>query len=152
MWDKFSSKELARNIVYLLIQPELSNFPWELIEYGFLPGSSTVMSEAEQHYLRTPNLEILQVYLETSKKISHLKSMDKWYYLIDHKGDLASTQKTFTKLLSKHDSWRGELGKKPDDDFYTELKRSEMYLYCGHGVGADIFLPIRLARQKMRAG
>lgn len=71
--ESFSHKCLSRNIVYLMIQPELSNFPFEFIDYSFLPYTGSVISEAEQYFMRIPNLEIISNYVGNTKSIPQLK-------------------------------------------------------------------------------
>jgi hypothetical protein len=160
VWEEYKNSRsdmatfFSRNIVYLMVQPELSNFPWEMIQYSFSPLSNWEVMGSEQHFLRIPNFDILQGYLEAGKKLPQLKNLKKWYYLISPTGGLKYTEDVYGKFWRQFEEWNGLVKEKPKDEetFYSEFKKSEMYLYCGHGVGADMFTPMRLARQKFKTG
>ena len=84
--------------MYLLLQPELSNFPFEYIDAGLLPYSSSVVAESQQYFLRIPNIEVISSYLGVNKSVPQLKNMQKFYFLVNPQGDLKSTEKKFRKM------------------------------------------------------
>jgi hypothetical protein len=87
--SKFAPKDLGRQILYLLIQPEISNFPFELFSYPTHP----VTKDLDQYYLRIPNLDIIANYIENHKSLPMLKSFEKWFYIINPQGDCKATEK-----------------------------------------------------------
>ena len=151
---KFSNSDLRRSIVYLMIQPELANFPFEFIDTNIVPKIGWVLVESEQSFMRIPSIDTISRYLENSKKYPEIKSINKWYYLINPQGDLTTTESRLKEFCSENNTWKGIFGQKPsnEEQFYTDLKKSEMLLYWGHGIGLDIYSPLRLSRNKIKSG
>ena len=152
--EKFDSSQLSRQIVYLLIQPEISNFPFDFLDWNPFSEKSSKM-EKEQYFLRIPNLDIISNYLESSrnKHYDMLRNKNKWYYVVNPQGDWKGTEKDFSKFVSEHSKWEGIVSRKPEEtEFLTSLKKADMYLYCGHGFGGDFFNPYKMAKKQIKSG
>ena len=151
--NKYNKSDLKRWITYLMIQPELANFPFESLNID-IDLESGVMSGAEQYFMRIPSIDLISHYLENSKKYPEIKSLNKWYFLVNPQGDCKRTEERMKGFCSENKTWNGIFGKKPssEEQFYIDLKKSEMLLYCGHGVGLDIYAPLRLSRNKIKSG
>lgn len=79
--------QLSRNITYLMIQPELSNFPFEFLEVN--PCDLDANPDRTQYFLRMPNFDVISNYLENDTRRTHpmLKNLEKWYYCVNPQGD-----------------------------------------------------------------
>ena len=70
-------------------------------------------------------------------------------YVVDPRGDLPSTRKTFEPIarrLRKRYGWSGVIAEKPSRDLWEQaLKQSKVLLYCGHGAAEEIYSRERVA-------
>jgi hypothetical protein len=138
--SKFSAKNFQRNIVYFLLQPELSNFPFEYINIDLI--EDRINPEAEQLFILISDIDFVCRSLDKVGYFPLLKSMDNWYYMLNPQGDWKATEDKFRPIWEENKTWRGQFGTKPEEgEFYERLKKCEIYLYCGHGHGGgDVYL------------
>ena len=57
--EKFEPAQLKRNVVYLLLQPQLSNFPFEFMNTSFSSQKKIKIDANEQYFMRMPNFDVI---------------------------------------------------------------------------------------------
>ncbi|CAG8108549.1 unnamed protein product [Penicillium salamii] len=113
----------------LVLDKALHLFPWESLPC--LQGYPVC---------RVPSLEclrdrILQFRKSPSGAVVDRKSGS---FVLNPTGDLRSTQTTFEKDLSKFKSWNAIVQREPtEDEFRDSLEKKDLFLYFGHGSGAQ---------------
>lgn len=113
----------------LVLDKALHLFPWESIPC--LQGFPVC---------RVPSLEclrerVLQFRASASGTILNRSS---GAYILNPTGDLRGTQETFEKELASQSSWTGVTKREPsEDEFRTSLESKDLFLYFGHGSGAQ---------------
>ena len=118
----------------LILDKSLHLFPWESLPC--LEGSPVC---------RVPSLECLRDRLlhfrsEQDDKNGSRFSVDRrnGSYILNPGGDLQTTQGTFEQDLSKLDRWTGIVNRPPtEDEFQNALENKSLFLYFGHGSGAQ---------------
>lgn len=117
----------------LILDKSLHLFPWESLPC--LQGSPVC---------RVPSLEclrdrILQFRSEKGDKGSRFTiNRSNGSYILNPGGDLQTTQGTFEQDLSKLDRWTGIVNRAPtEDEFQNALENKSLFLYFGHGSGAQ---------------
>lgn len=117
----------------LVLDKALHMFPWESLPC--LKGSPVC---------RVPSLEclrdrVLQFRNEQGEKSSRL-GIDRrdGTYILNPAGDLQTTQATFETDLARMDYWNGIVNRQPtEDEFREALESKSLFLYFGHGSGAQ---------------
>jgi separase len=113
----------------LVLDKALHLFPWESLPC--LQGFPVC---------RVPSLECLRdrvVKFGSSHSGAVIKRTS-GSYLLNPTGDLRTTQATFEGDLSKLDSWTGMTNREPsEDEFRACLETKDLFLYFGHGSGAQ---------------
>lgn len=120
----------------LVLDKSLHAFPWESMPcLQGLPVS------------RVPSLACLRRLLMESKAAStntedkpkgHYVSSKKGAYVLNPSSDLKNTQSYFEPAFSSLGSWKSHVNKKPEEEvFETALTNSDVFLYFGHGGGAQ---------------
>ncbi|OGE56896.1 hypothetical protein PENARI_c002G00625 [Penicillium arizonense] len=113
----------------LVLDKALHLFPWESLPC--LQGYPVC---------RVPSLEclrdrVLQFRSSSSGAILNRKS---GAYVLNPTGDLRSTQTTFEQDLSRFKSWNAIVQREPtEDEFRDSLEKKDLFLYFGHGSGAQ---------------
>ncbi|KAL4977974.1 Separin [Aspergillus desertorum] len=118
------------NSTVLVLDKSLHLFPWESLPC--LQGLPVC---------RVPSLECLRdrVLQFRSEERSAL-GIDRHNgtYILNPTGDLQTTQGTFEKDLSNLDGWNGVVNRQPtEDEFRDSLESKSLFLYFGHGSGAQ---------------
>ncbi|KAF8864117.1 hypothetical protein BDZ45DRAFT_797628 [Acephala macrosclerotiorum] len=68
----------------------------------------------------------------------HYISRAKGSYILNPEGDLKNTQTTFQTSLEKLDGWQGITNRSPlEEEFKEQLVSKDLFLYFGHGSGAQ---------------
>ncbi|KAJ5775905.1 uncharacterized protein N7511_000916 [Penicillium nucicola] len=125
--DELASRPPKHTI--LVLDKALHLFPWESLPC--LQGYPVC---------RVPSLEclrdrILQFRGSSSGAIMNRKS---GAYVLNPTGDLRSTQTTFEQDFSKFKSWNAIVQREPtEDEFRDSLEKKDLFLYFGHGSGAQ---------------
>ncbi|KAI9374495.1 peptidase family C50-domain-containing protein [Aspergillus egyptiacus] len=118
------------NNTVLVLDKSLHLFPWESLPC--LQGLPVC---------RVPSLECLRdrvLRFRASKKTSLGINRRKGTYILNPTGDLQSTQGTFEKDLSRLEGWRGVVNRQPtEEEFKDGLESNSLFLYFGHGSGAQ---------------
>lgn len=70
--------------------------------------------------------------------VGHYVSRDNGSYILNPSGDLTSTQATFQKPLVSLPNWHGVIKREPrEDEIVSHLVSKDIFLYFGHGSGAQ---------------
>jgi separase len=113
----------------LVLDKALHLFPWESLPC--LQGFPVC---------RVPSLECLRerVLQFRDAQSGAVIKRTSGSYLLNPTGDLRTTQETFEGDLSKLDSWTGMVNREPsEDEFRGFLESKDLFLYFGHGSGAQ---------------
>ncbi|KAH8423605.1 C50 family peptidase [Aspergillus melleus] len=124
----------APNHTVLVLDKSLHLFPWESLPS--LQGLPVC---------RVPSLEclrdrILRFRNEGATNLDQGLSIPRnnGYYVLNPTGDLQTTETTFEKDLSALDNWTGVVKRDPtEDEFKDGLESRSVFLYFGHGSGAQ---------------
>ncbi|KAK2765484.1 hypothetical protein FQN54_008338 [Arachnomyces sp. PD_36] len=122
------------NHTILVLDKTLHAFPWESLPC--LQG----MPVSRMPSLRCLRERILKMRSEDVKGSYPGVHIDrnKGSYILNPGGDLKSTQKAFEKSLSGLDNWRGIVQREPEEEeFKRSLASDDLFLYFGHGSGAQ---------------
>ncbi|KAL3458583.1 peptidase family C50-domain-containing protein [Aspergillus heterothallicus] len=118
------------NNTVLVLDKSLHLFPWESLPC--LQGLPVC---------RVPSLECLRdrvLQFRDSKGINLGIDRRSGIYFLNPTGDLQTTQATFEKDLSKLDGWSGVVERQPTEEEFKEgLESKSLFLYFGHGSGAQ---------------
>ncbi|KAJ5183174.1 Peptidase C50 separase [Penicillium capsulatum] len=113
----------------LVLDKALHLFPWESLPC--LQGFPVC---------RVPSLECLRDRVLQFRKSRSGALVDRTSgaYILNPTGDLRTTQATFEENLSGLQSWAGVVNREPNEDEFREsLENKDMFLYFGHGSGAQ---------------
>ncbi|KAJ5698312.1 hypothetical protein N7462_000317 [Penicillium macrosclerotiorum] len=113
----------------LVLDKALHLFPWESLPC--LQGFPVC---------RVPSLECLRerVLQFRNGRSGAVVRRTSGAYLLNPTGDLRTTQTTFEGDLSRLGSWTGLVNREPsEDEFRTSLETKDLFLYFGHGSGAQ---------------
>lgn len=124
----------ASNHTILILDKALHFFPWESLPS--LQGFPVC---------RVPSLECLRdrVLQFRSKQTDNgptrvLIDHSKGAYILNPAGDLKTTQATFERKLSTLTTWTGVVNREPtEEEFKDSLESKDIFLYFGHGSGAQ---------------
>ncbi|PKY05061.1 hypothetical protein P168DRAFT_310510 [Aspergillus campestris IBT 28561] len=124
----------APNHTVLVLDKALHMFPWESLPC--LQGFPVC---------RVPSLEclrdrVLQFRNERTKNAGQglRLNRNKGTYILNPTGDLQTTQGLFEKDLSRLDAWTGVVNRPPtEEEFKDGLESKDLFLYFGHGSGAQ---------------
>lgn len=124
----------APNHTVLVLDKALHLFPWESLPC--LQGFPVC---------RVPSLECLRdrVLQFRNERITKggqglRLNRNKGTYILNPTGDLQTTQGLFEKDLSRLDSWTGIVNRPPtEEEFQDGLESKDLFLYFGHGSGAQ---------------
>ena len=120
------------NHTVLILDKSLHLFSWESLPC--LQGSPVC---------RVPSLEclrdrILQFRGERGEGSRITINRNDGSYILNPTGDLQTTQGTFEQDLSRLDRWTGIINRQPtEDEFRDALETKSLFLYFGHGSGAQ---------------
>jgi separase len=125
--DELSSRSPSHTV--LVLDKALHLFPWESLPclHGF-PVS------------RVPSLECLRdrVLQFRDSRSGAVLDRTSGAFILNPTGDLRTTQATFEENLSAQKSWTGIIKREPtEDEFRTSLETKDLFLYFGHGSGAQ---------------
>ena len=113
----------------LVLDKALHLFPWESLPS--LQGSPVC---------RVPSLECLRDRVLRFRCERGRLGIDRTNgtYILNPTGDLQTTQGTFEQDLSRLDRWTGIVNRQPsEDEFRDALETKSLFLYFGHGSGAQ---------------
>ncbi|CAG8907249.1 unnamed protein product [Penicillium egyptiacum] len=113
----------------LVLDKALHLFPWESLPC--LQGYPVC---------RVPSLECLRDRVLQFRKTSPGAIVDRksGAFILNPTGDLRTTQTTFEQDLSKFKSWTAVIQREPtEDEFRDALEKKDLFLYFGHGSGAQ---------------
>ncbi|CAG8174921.1 unnamed protein product [Penicillium olsonii] len=113
----------------LVLDKALHLFPWESLPC--LQGYPVC---------RVPSLECLRDRILQFRKSPSGAVVDRnsGSFVLNPTGDLRSTQTTFEQDLSKFKSWNAIVQREPtEDEFRDSLEKKGLFLYFGHGSGAQ---------------
>ncbi|PLN79501.1 peptidase family C50-domain-containing protein [Aspergillus taichungensis] len=124
----------APNHTVLVLDKALHMFPWESLPC--LQGFPVC---------RVPSLEclrdrVLQFRNERTKKAGQGLRLNRnsGTYILNPTGDLQTTQGLFETGLSQLESWTGVVNRPPtEEEFKDGLESKDLFLYFGHGSGAQ---------------
>ncbi|KAL4862311.1 hypothetical protein BDV12DRAFT_179010 [Aspergillus spectabilis] len=129
-YHEMSDQTHQPNNTVLVLDKSLHLFPWESLPC--LQGLPVC---------RVPSLECLRdrvLQFRSQKKTSLGIDRRNGTYILNPTGDLHTTQATFEKELSKLDGWSGVVNRLPtEDEFQDGLESKSLFLYFGHGSGAQ---------------
>ncbi|KAH8658674.1 peptidase family C50-domain-containing protein [Tricladium varicosporioides] len=118
----------------LILDKALQLFPWESL------------SCMEGHAVsRLPSLGCLRERIIRQQNKCEDDSAEKFYvksdngaYVLNPGGDLKNTQATFQKSLRSLNNWDGIVEREPtEDEIRVDLEERDIFLYFGHGSGAQ---------------
>lgn len=125
---------LSRSVVgelFLAIDNQLEGLPWE---------SLPILRAAKCSTARLPHYSFLE-----SSKTRGTVDVSRVFYLLNPSGDLDSTQRTFESSFQSQTGWAGVSGAGSEDPdasaIMSEVERSDVFLYCGHGGGEEYVSP-----------
>ncbi|CAI7640892.1 unnamed protein product [Penicillium glandicola] len=113
----------------LVLDKALHLFPWESLPC--LQGYPVC---------RVPSLECLRDRVLQFRKASSGAIVDRnsGAFVLNPTGDLRTTQTTFEQDLSRFKSWTAVVQREPtEDEFRDALEKRDLFLYFGHGSGAQ---------------
>ncbi|KAJ5958984.1 uncharacterized protein N7479_006134 [Penicillium vulpinum] len=113
----------------LVLDKALHLFPWESLPC--LQGYPVC---------RVPSLECLRDRVLQFRKASSGAIVDRnsGAFVLNPTGDLRTTQTTFEQDLSQFKSWTAVVQREPtEDEFRDALEKQDLFLYFGHGSGAQ---------------
>ncbi|CAM9600525.1 unnamed protein product [Lampetra fluviatilis] len=130
----------------LILDKNLQKLPWENIP--LLRASSVT---------RMPSLAFLLASALTTKYVKSnvfnaKVDVRNTFYLLNPQANLSSTESTFRDWFESEKDWEGVIGKVPTAEKLQEvLTKKDLYIYAGHGAGAQIFKPHAIPRLDCRA-
>lgn len=113
----------------LVLDKSLHLFPWESLPC--LQGFPVC---------RVPSLECLRhrVLQFRESRSGAIVDRASGAFILNPTGDLRTTQTTFEEDLSVQKSWTGVVKREPtEDEFRNSLESKDLFLYFGHGSGAQ---------------
>lgn len=119
----------------LILDKALHSFPWE-----------SLPCMIGQAVSRLPSLGCLRDRILASQPppttddlpSGHYARRDKGSYILNPDGDLKNTQSTFAKPLQSLSTWSSIIKRSPqEDEFRSALESTDIFLYFGHGSGAQ---------------
>ncbi|KAJ5709586.1 Peptidase C50 separase [Penicillium malachiteum] len=125
--DELASRSPSHTI--LVLDKALHLFPWESLPC--LQGYPVS---------RVPSLQCLRERVLQFRESHSGAVIDRasGSYLLNPTGDLKTTQTTFEEDLSGLKSWKGVTNREPtEDEFRDCLESKDLFLYFGHGSGAQ---------------
>ncbi|KAJ5145730.1 Peptidase C50 separase [Penicillium bovifimosum] len=124
--DELASRPPKHTI--LVLDKALHLFPWESLPC--LQGYPVC---------RVPSLECLRDrILHFTSPSGATVNRTSGSYILNPTGDLRTTQTTFEKDLSRFTSWTAVVQREPtEDEFRDSLENKSLFLYFGHGSGAQ---------------
>ena len=132
----------ARGPLVLVVDERLQALPWE----------STPLLDG-QPACRLPSAEFVsscdagRAALEAAA--GGVRSDDA-YFVLNPSGDLLRTQKTFERRF-RTPPWEGVVGERPEGEALRAALRSKhLFVYCGHGHGSEVLLPLGEVRRLPR--
>eukprot|EP01133_Synstelium_polycarpum_P011932 gene11932-13902_t len=128
-------KGSTRLPVVLMLDKNLQLFPIEALE---------ALREASVY--RLPSFAIHQL-LTMKNRVAYRRNQTKvdaksLSFILNPKGDLVQTEKTFSKLLHSVSNglWQGVQGRNPSATEYRQaLEENDLFLYMGHGSGEQYY-------------
>lgn len=128
----WTSKDERKHTI-LILDKSLHAFPWESLPcmdglaVSRLPSLSCLRSR------------ILDQHNQEESPAGHYVSPDSGAYIINPSSDLSGTQKTFLPhLTALPSSWTGTTESPPSESLFTSnLQNNDLFLYFGHGSGAQ---------------
>lgn len=120
------------NRTVLILDKALHLFPWESLPC--LQGSPVC---------RVPSLECLRdrvLRFRGEQGTNSRLNIDRTNgtYILNPTGDLQTTQGTFEQGLARLNGWNGIVNRQPtEDEFRESLENNSLFLYFGHGSGAQ---------------
>ncbi|KAJ5134331.1 hypothetical protein N7448_000646 [Penicillium atrosanguineum] len=125
--DELASRPPSHTV--LVLDKALHLFPWESLPclHGF-------------PVCRVPSLECLRdrVLQFRGSRSGAVLDRTSGAFILNPTGDLRTTQATFEGNLSAQKSWTGIIKREPtEDEFRTSLETKDLFLYFGHGSGAQ---------------
>uniref|UniRef100_A0A0N5A5H2 separase n=1 Tax=Parastrongyloides trichosuri TaxID=131310 RepID=A0A0N5A5H2_PARTI len=122
----------------LILDNELSKYPWEMISYFNYRPMITRMTSLMNYDL-----------LLEKNNLSNLNTRNS-YYIINPKGDLKDTENWMLQLLDNME-WEGIKGEWPKPEIVKEFTlKKDVLVYIGHGNGKQVFR-VALKEQKFRS-
>lgn len=127
------SEWVQPNHTVLILDKSLHSFPWESLPclHGF-PVS------------RLPSLECLRERIVNFKSVEDSSdrpfevNRHNGHFILNPSGDLKTTQSTFEEELSHREGWSSVIGRTPsEEEFKAGLEGKDIFLYFGHGSGAQ---------------
>ena len=125
--DELASQPPSHTV--LVLDKALHLFPWESIPC--LQGYPVC---------RVPSLECLRERVVQFRSSASGTILDRssGSYILNPTGDLKTTQETFEKDLASQKNWTGTSKREPsEEEFRTALESKDLFLYFGHGSGAQ---------------
>ncbi|KAI9839125.1 MAG: hypothetical protein M1819_003118 [Sarea resinae] len=131
---KAQAEDSTKQHIILILDKRLHVFPWESMPC--LEGVSVS---------RMPSLGCLRDRIFAQRAKAGLDKPERFYvdrndgtYILNPSGDLKSTQNTFQEPLSKLTTWTSITNRSPtESELETALSTRSLYLYFGHGSGAQ---------------
>ncbi|KAL4883011.1 Separin [Aspergillus karnatakaensis] len=129
-YHETNKKTRHPNNTVLVLDKSLHLFPWESLPC--LQGLPVC---------RVPSLECLRdrvLQFRSQKKTGYGIDRQNGTYILNPTGDLQTTQATFEKDLSSLSGWSGVVNRQPtEEEFEAGLQSKSLFLYFGHGSGAQ---------------
>lgn len=121
-----TSKHEGPAHIILNTSSECASFPWESM--NMLKNKSVS---------RVPSMQLLVDMLKKREfPLRAFEEKDSVFYIVNPGTDLKRTQERFEPVLSLRQNATGLIGEKPEEDYLvSNLYRSNLFVYLGHGGG-----------------
>ncbi|KAJ4439848.1 hypothetical protein ANN_07976 [Periplaneta americana] len=137
---------VRRQPIILLLDEELELFPWEML---------TVLQD--HPVSRLPSLHVLYTLYKAHKSriVGGRLQVDAGlgYYIVNPEQNLPRNEKRLrTFLTQRAPSWKGTFGVAPSSDAFRDvLQHNNMFIYSGHGSGAQFLQGDEIQKLHLRA-
>ncbi|KAK6024426.1 peptidase family C50 [Ostertagia ostertagi] len=123
------SSDIAPLYTFLIICPDLTTFPWEVMP---------IFCDSP-YVARIPSVHALFQTLRKSSQVPVEVNVHNAFYVLDPDNNLGDTRRRITDYVSKF-GWEGVVGKIPSVTEVTEaLSQRDVFFYMGHGSGSRYF-------------
>jgi len=127
IYEKYKKSALSLYPIILILDSKLNNFPFE---------SLSILREIKQPICRMPTIKHLSNLFNKLNAVSKNIDPAKGFFILNPSKDLISTQKVFEDYFIEKMKWKGKIGIEPNEqDIFSALQESDLYVYCGHGAG-----------------
>ncbi|EED17022.1 separin, putative [Talaromyces stipitatus ATCC 10500] len=128
-----SSEKGTLDHMILILDKSLHSFPWESLPclHGRPVSRMPSLACLRERIVRFRSLEdSYENVFEVNPHNGH--------FILNPSGDLKTTQSTFEEELAHREGWSSVIGRNPsEEEFKAGLENKDIFLYFGHGSGAQ---------------